>query len=223
MGRGFECVGECIPELQFPQGRVVSGLNFEYERLTLSSMKLAGVTLGVDAAINLNDSEGPAGIEYLQITSSARIEPLALDLTDILYLNSNLLLSSHTLITGWSVGDLFITAIWTDALGGVAFALREFITSFSLENVSITSDLFTCASQPGCFGLNPIYQHEVQIAFKHGPWAADLLVVFLGLIKPLDKIVVMLSYTEKYWSWCVSTAIQPSGLKVQELFVSLNF
>lgn len=221
--RGFECVGECIPELQFSHGRVVSRWNVEYERLTISSMKLAGVTVDVDTAINLNDNEGPPGIEYLQITSSARLEPLALDLTDILYFNSDLVLSSHTLITSWSAGEAFVIAIWTDTLGGIAFSLREFTTSLSLEGVSITSDLFICAANAGCFGLDPIYQHDLQIAFKNGPWAVDLLVVFLGLIKPLDKIVLTLSYLEKSWSWRAGTAIQPSGLKVQEFSVALSF
>ncbi|GEM_PF-907179 len=221
--RGFECVGECIPELQFFQGRVVPGLDFEYERLTVSNLQFAGVTISIDTAFNFNSSEGPGGIEYLQITSSGRIEPLSLDLTDILYFNSDLALSSHTLITSWSIGDAFVMAIWTDTLGGITFSLREFTTSLSIDGVSITSDLFVCAANSGCFGLDPIYQHDVQIAFKNGPWAADLLVVFLGLIKPLDKVVVTLSYTEKSWGWRAGTAIQPSGLKVQEFYLSLNF
>ena len=221
--RGFECVGECIPELQFSQGRVVSGLNFEYERLTVSNLKLAGVTISVDTAVNFNDSEGPAGIEYLQVTSFGRVEPLALDVTDILSFNSDLALSSHTLITSWSVSDAFVTAIWTDTLGGIVFSLREFTTSLSLEGVSITSDLFLCAANAGCFGLDPIYQHDVQIAFKNGPWTANLLFVLMGLIKPLDKAVLMISYTEKSWGWRAGTAIQPSGLKVQEFSVNLNF
>jgi hypothetical protein len=221
--RGFECVGECIPELQFSQGRVVSGFEFEYERLTISSINFLGITISVDTAVNFNSAEGPGGIEYLQITSSGRIAPLELDLTDILYFNSDLVLSSHTLITSWSVGEAFVTAIWTDTLGGISFALREFIASFSLESFSITSDLFTCARALGCFGLDPIYQHDVQITFKNGPWAVDLLVVFLGLIKPLDKVVVTLSYTEKSWGWRAGTAIQPSGLKVQEFYLNLSF
>lgn len=221
--RGFECVGECIPELQFSQGRVVSGLDFEYERLTVSGIKLRGLTITIDAAVNLNPAEGPGGIEYLQTTSYLRIEPLALDLTDILYFNSALALSSHTLIMSWSIGDAFVTAIWTDTLGGIVFSLREFTASLSLGGVSLTSDLFVCAADAGCFGLDPIYQHDVQITFKNGPWTADLLVVFLGLIKPLDKVVVTLSYREKGWGWRAGTAIQPSGLKVQEFYLNLSF
>jgi hypothetical protein len=168
--RGLECVGECLPEFQLSQGRVVSGLNFEYERLIVNNIKLAGVTINIDTAINFNDAEGPGGIEYLQITSSFRVEPLALDI-----------------------------------------------------GVSITSDLFVCAADAGCFGLDPIYQHDVQLVFKNGPWAADLLIVLLGLVKPLDKIVLTISYTEKGWGWRTGTAIQPSGLKVQEFFVNLSF
>jgi hypothetical protein len=221
--RGLECVGECFPEFQFSQGRVVSGLNFEYERLIVNNIKLAGVTINIDTAINLNDAEGPGGIEYLQITSSFRVEPLALDITDILSFDSDLALSSHTLITSWSVGDAFVTAIWTDTLGGIVFSLREFTTSLSLGGVSITSDLFVCAADAGCFGLDPIYQHDVQLVFKNGPWTADLLIVLLGLVKPLDKIVLTISYTEKGWGWRTGTAIQPSGLKVQEFFVNLSF
>jgi hypothetical protein len=221
--RGLECVGECLPELQFSQGRVVSGLNVEYERLIVNTIKLWGVTIALDAAVNLNDAEGPLGIEYLQITSSFRVEPLDLDVTDILYFDSGLALSSHTLITGWSVGDAFVTAIWTDTLGGIVFSLREFTTGLALGGVSIVSDLFVCAADAGCFGLDPIYQHDVQIVFKNGPWAADLLIVLLGLVKPLDKIVLTISYTEKSWGWRTGTAIQPSGLKVQELFVNLSF
>nr|BAL59158.1 hypothetical protein HGMM_OP3C313 [Candidatus Acetothermum autotrophicum] len=221
--RGFECVGECLPELQFTHGRVVAGLNVEYERLIITSVKLAGMTVNVDTAFNVNDREGPVGIEYLQITSSARVEPLALDLTDILYFDSNLEPSSHTLIMSWSVGDLFVTAIWTDTLGGIVFSLREFTTSFSVGGVSITSDLFVCAADAGCFGLDPIYQHDVQILFKNGPWTADLLLVFLGLIKPLDKAVLTVSYADARWGWRAGTAIQPSGLKVQEFFINLRF
>ncbi len=221
--RGLECVGECFPDLQFSQGRVVSGLDFEYERLTVSSIKLLGVTITVDTAVNFNSAEGPAGIEYLQITSSGRVEPLALDLTDILYFDSNLALSSHTLITSWSAGDAFVTAIWTDTLGGIIFSLREFTARFSVEGIRVTSDLFVCAADAGCSGLDPIYQHDVQIAFKSEPWAVDLLVVFLGLIKPFDKIVVTLSYTKKGWGWRAGTAIQPSGLKVQEFYIRLSF
>mgnify|MGYP000089880685 FL=1 len=221
--RGLECVGECLPEFQFSQGRVVPGLDFEYERLTVSNIKFSGVTINLDAAVNLNDAEGSIGIEYLQITSSFRVEPLALDITDILYFDSDLAISSHTLITSWSVGDAFVTAIWTDTLGGIVFSLREFLTSLSLGGVSITSDLFVCAADAGCFGLDPIYQHDVQLVFKNGPWAADLLIVLLGLVKPLDKIVLTISYTEKGWGWRAGTAIQPSGLKVQEFFVNLSF
>jgi hypothetical protein len=221
--RGLECVGECLPEFQLSQGRVVSGLNFEYERLIVNNIKLAGVTINIDTAINLNDAEGPGGIEYLQITSSFRVEPLALDITDILSFDSDLALSSHTLITSWSVGDAFVTAIWTDTLGGIVFSLREFMTSLSLGGVSITSDLFVCAADAGCFGLDPIYQHDMQLVFKNGPWTADLLIVLLGLVKPLDKIVLTISYTEKGWGWRTGTAIQPSGLKVQEFFVNLSF
>ncbi len=221
--RGFECVGECVPELQFFHGRVVPGLDFEYERLIVSDIKLWGMTINIDAAANFNIAEGPMGIEYLQMTSSGRVEPLALDLTDILYFNSDLVLSSHTVITSWSVGDLFVTAIWTDALGGITFALREFITSFSLAGFSITSDLFTCASAPGCFGLDPIYQHDVQISFETGPWKLETLFVFLGLLKPLDKFVLTISYADKSWGWRAGTAIQPSGLTVQEFSVNLGF
>ncbi|MFN4218067.1 MAG: hypothetical protein ACK4HB_02075 [Candidatus Bipolaricaulia bacterium] len=221
--RGCECVGECIPQLQFSQGRVVPGFTFEYERLTVSSIKISGVTVNVDVAMNFNSVEGPAGIEYLQVTSFGRVEPLALDLTDILYFNSDLVLSSHTLITSWSVGDAFVTAIWTDTLGGIVFSLREFTASFSLGGVSITSDLFICAANAGCFGLDPIYQHDIQIAFKNGPWTTNLLFVLFGLIKPLGKVVLTISYTEKSWGWRAGTAIQPSGLKVQEFSVNLNF
>lgn len=221
--RGFECVGECVPELQFPQGRVVSGLNFEYKRLIVTDIKFSGVTISFDTAFNFNVDEGPAGIEYLQITSFGRIEPLALDVTDILSFGSDLTLSSHTLITSWSVGDAFVLAIWTDTLGGIVFSLREFTTSFSLGGVSVTSDLFICAADAGCFGLDPIYQHDIQLAWEHGPWKVDLLIVFLGLIKHLDKGVLTISYAEKGWSWRVGTAIQPSGLKVQEFYLALDF
>jgi hypothetical protein len=221
--RGFECIGECFPELQFSQGRVVPGWEIEYERLVITGVSLEGIAIDLDGAVNFNSAEGPAGIEYFRITGYYRLEPLALDITDILYFTSNLMLSSHTLITGWSVGDAFVTAIWTDLSGGLAFALREFITSFSLGNFSITSDLFTCASTPGCFGLAPFYQHDIQFSFTSAPWDVQVLFVFFGLLKPLDKFVLMIAYTEKNWGWRVGTAIQPSGLKVQEFFVNLNF
>lgn len=221
--RGFACVGECIPELQFAQGRVVSGWEFEYERLTVSGVRLWGMTANLDVAVNLNGAEGSMGIEYLQITSSFRVEPLALDVTDILYLNSNLVLSSHTLMTGWSVGEAFVTAIWTDTRGGISFALREFITSVSLGAFSVTSDVLTCAGDVGCSGLAPIYEHDLQLVFKNSSWRLDVLLVFLGLLKPFDKFVLAISYTEKSWGWRAGTAIQPSGLKVQEFYLTLSF
>lgn len=220
--RGFECVGECFPELQFSQGRVVSGWEMEYERLTITGVSLGGVAIDLDGAVNFNEAEGPAGIEYFQITGYYHLEPLALDITDILYFFSDLVLSSHTLITTWSVGDALVTAIWTDLSGGLAFALRQFITSVSLDDFNVTSDLFTCASAPGCFGLDPIYQHDVQISFKNGPWKLETLFVFLGLLKPFDKFVITISYDDKSWGWRVGTAIQPSGLIVQEFSVNLG-
>lgn len=221
--RGFECLGECFPELQFSQGRVVPGWEMEYERLTITGVSLGGVAIDLDGAVNFNKAEGPAGIEYFQITGYYHLEPLALDITDILYFTSDLMLSSHTLITNWSVGDAFVTAIWTDLSGGLAFALREFITSVSLEDFNVTSDLFTCASAPGCFGLAPFYQHELQFSFASTPWDVQVLFVFLGLLKPLDKFVLTIAYTEKSWGWRTGTAIQPSGLKVQEFFMNWSF
>lgn len=221
--RGFECIGECFPELQFSQGRVVPAWEMEYERLVIAGVSLEGVAIDLDGAVNLNNAEGPVGIEYLQITGYYHLEPLALDITDILYFTSDLMLSSHTLITNWSVGDAFVTAIWTDLSGGIVFALREFITSVSLGAFSVTSDLFTCASAPGCFGLAPFYQHELQVSFTSTPWDVQMLLVFLGLLKPLDKFVLTIAYREKSWGWRVGTAIQPSGLKVQEFFVNWSF
>ncbi len=221
--RGLECIGECFPELQFSQGRVVPGWEIEYERLVIAGVSLGGGAIDLDGAVNFNEAEGPAGIEYFQITGYYHLEPLALDITDILYFTSDLMPSSHTLITNWSVGDAFVTAIWTDLSGGLAFALREFIASVSLEGFTITSDLFTCASAPGCFGLAPFYRHELQVSFASTPWDVQMLFVFLGLLKPLDKFVLTIAYTEKGWGWRVGTAIQPSGLTVQEFFVNWSF
>lgn len=223
--RGLECFAECTPEVQFPQGRVVSGFEFEYERLTLSNIKLLGITIELDGAFNFNLTEGPGPIAYLQITSFFRLEPLKLDITDILYFNSDLLLGWHTLITSWSVGEAFVMAIWTDLSGGFTFALREFFTGLSLGSFSFTSDLLTCASEPSCssFWLAPIYQHDLSLSWKGGPWSARVLFSFLGFLRPLNKFVATFGYEKQGWSWHIGMAIQPSGLKVQEFFVSWRF
>lgn len=222
--RGFECFFTCLPDLRFYQGRIVPGLQPEYVRLWLSNIKLLGVILELDTAYNLNLKEEPCGISYLQIRHWLHLASLHLDITDILHFKCNLFPDFHTLITSWTAFNASMTALWTDLSGGMTLELQEFILVFSLNDLSLSSDIFFCSSIPWCFGGHPpIYKTDITLSWARDLWKAELLLVFLGFLKPFDKLSLTLAYASKQWEWQIRTTLQTSGWKALELSLAWSF
>lgn len=222
--RGFECFFTCSSNLRFLQGRVVPGFQLEYARLWLRNIKVLGVIVEIDTAYNWNLKENPCSISYFQIRHWLHLPSLRLDITDVLHFKCNLLADFHTIITSWTIFSLSITALWTDFSGGIKLELQELILVFSLNNLTLSSDIFFCSSIPWCFGgYPPVYKTDITLSWARVPWKAEVLLVFIGFLRPFDKLFLSLTYTGKEWDWQIRTTLRINGWKALELSLGWRF
>jgi hypothetical protein len=226
-GYEFECFGQCHEEERFFEGRVVPGFRFEMERLHVRKLALAGVKLDIVAILNFNEAEGPIGIDKVSLTSSAELRPFSLAITDILTLGHLLQLSSHTILTTLTLGEGYLTAIFTDIddpANDVGFEFQTFIASFTLNDWSLTSTFYLCAKDDlDCGLLQAVYQHDITLFYAKDNMTLNGLLQFYGLISSFNKLVITVDYALGELTLRSGTAIQPDKLVAQEFTVRINF
>ncbi len=226
-GYEFECFGQCHEDERFFQGRVVPGFRFEMERIQIKKLVLAGVNLDILAIFNFNASEGPLGVDKITLTSSAELKPLSLVLTDILTIGHSLQLAAHTLITTLSIGEGYLTAVFTDIddpTNDAGFEFQTFIASFTLGDWNVTSTLYLCADDDAdCAFLHAVYQHDITLYYTKDKLTLNGLVQFYGLISNFNKLVITLDYALGAVTLRSGTAIQADKLVAQEFSVKITF
>ncbi len=181
----------------------------------------------IDSVFNFNALEGAVGLKELTLTSSTKIQPLSLSLTDILTLGSTLNLASHTVVTTLELGAGYLTAVLTDvddATNDVGFEFQTFIASFTLGDWSLASTLYLCAEQDAdCTFLHATYQHDITLSYAKENLHLSGLLQFYGFISSFNKFVFTLDWTLGAIALHSGTAIQADRFTAQAFSISLKF
>lgn len=191
--QGWECFGECKPWERFFEGQVVSGFDFQEEKLIVRNLRIAGMTFGFELVFDF------AGVGFSQLAIFARGSILGLLIQQELVFDNQA--NPAFLRLSWTVrwGEALLTLELIDPNGGsldlpmkrfgllVEWGAITFRNELVLQNplgllhlIEITAELepFKLRSQTAFLGglVNGFYSQKVRtewLIIAEGSWAAS--------------------------------------------------
>jgi hypothetical protein len=244
--QGFECFGECKPASRLgfiistfapvPSlgGVVGPSIPFEpqEEKLFITGLTLAGIRNDIAMEFVL----AGAGASSLQptnmsITSTWRITPLRLTITNIARFGAGLTLVRDIMLFGINIGEVG-TTVQLDFRPNLFGAWETYFTALIMEFdppggkatiVALSCDFDTvCLAAPGFY---PFLEVDYDIAFEVGDLSVEIVAVMVGsLLKDLAEVDI-------YASWSLGGAVSidsvtiltPDALFAQKFGVTVKF
>lgn len=123
---------------------------------------------------------------FVEISLRAPIRPLNLEIFNTLRLGPDLQERFDYLITSFTMGEVFVRAIWYFYLGSANAwqpQLSQFISSFEPLGVQITSDVKLCTGTAHLFCSSGVAKHTLSVKATMGDLSLDTKLIFIGLMK----------------------------------------
>jgi hypothetical protein len=244
--QGFECFGECKPASRLgfiistfapvPSlgGVVGPSIPFEpqEEKLFITGLTLAGIRNDIAMEFVL----AGAGASSLQptnmsITSTWRITPLRLTITNIARFGAGLTLVRDIMLFGINIGEVG-TTVQLDFRPNLLGVWETLFTALIMEFdppggkatiVALSCDIDTvCVAAPGSY---PFLEVDYAIAFEVGDLSVEIVAIMVGsLLKDLAEVDI-------YASWSLGGAVSidsvtiltPDALFAQKFGVTVKF
>ena len=202
--QGLECFSECKPLERIYGGKVVPSFMLQEEKLFLRNLTIAGVIFDLRAEFQFFTQPGSScpnpGICYIEINSRARLQPLNLNISNLLRLGPDLNPRFDRFQAQLKFGDLSVTAILHYYLGNNGTwepPFVEIISTFDPPGFTVTSDLRICAEslfKTLCGITSGILQHDIYFSATTGNFTWSARAIFWGLINGFSQLWVNLSW-----------------------------
>ncbi len=172
--QGLECFAECKPLEIVRGGKVEDEFLFYEEKLFIRNLKLAGVTFG--ARLEFEFFEAPAGLRFVELTQSFRLDPLRLEINNTINIvGPDLTLASDVFVTSLKVGDIAMTVvgyIWPDITGAFNLYWSRLISVFDPPGMKVVSDLQFCNEELTCTGA--LFYHDLLLSATVGDMTINI-------------------------------------------------
>jgi hypothetical protein len=254
--QGFECFGECKPASRLgfiistfapvPSlgGIVGPSIPFEpqEEKLFITGLTLAGIRNDIVMEFVL-DGAGASSLQptNMSITSTWRITPLRLTITNIARFGAGLTLLRDIMLFGINIGEVGTTVqldFRPTSIGAWETLFTALIMEFDPPGgkatiVALSCDRDALVLVPGpqlmgycaALGAYPFFETDYSIAFEVGDLSVEIVAVMVGsLLKDLAEVDI-------YASWSLGGAVSidsvtiltPDALFAQKFGVTVKF
>jgi hypothetical protein len=249
--QGFECFGECKPASRLgfiattfapvPSLGGIVGRNIPFEpqeeKLFITGLTLAGIRNDIVMEFVL-DGAGASSLQptNMSITSTWRITPLRLTITNIARFGAGLTLLRDIMLFGINIGEVGAT-VQLDFRPTSIGAWETLFTALTLEfdppggKASIVA-LSCDTDRVGPFfgfcilnGTYPFFEVDYSIAFEVGDLSVEIVAIMVGsLLKDLDEVDIYVSWSPGgLVSIDTVTILTPDALFAQKLGVTVKF
>jgi len=172
--QGLECFAECKPLEVVRGGKVEDIFAFYEEKLFIRNLKLAGITWG--ARMEFEFFEAPAGLRFVELTQSFRLDPLKLEINNTLnIIGPDLTMVSDVFVTQLKVGDISMTVvgyIWPTFTGAFNLYWSRLISVFDPPGMKVISDIQFCNEELTCTGA--LFYHDLVLSGTVGDMTINI-------------------------------------------------
>jgi hypothetical protein len=244
--QGFECFGECkpasrlgfiistfapVPSLGGIVGRTIP-FEPQEEKLFITGLTLAGIRNDIVMEFVLSGA-GASSLQptNMSITSTWRITPLRLTITNIARFGAGLTLVRDIMLFGINIGEVG-TTVQLDFRPNLLGAWETLFTALIMEFdppggkasiVALSCDFDTaCVPAPVSY---PFFEVDYSIAFEVGDLSVEIVAIMVGsLLKDLDEVDIYVSWSPGgLVSIDTVTILTPDALFAQKLGVTVKF
>jgi hypothetical protein len=244
--QGFECFGECkpasrlgfiistfapVPSLGGIVGRTIP-FEPQEEKLFITGLTLAGIRNDIVMEFVLSGA-GASSLQptNMSITSTWRITPLRLTITNIARFGAGLTLVRDIMLFGINIGEVG-TTVQLDFRPNLLGAWETLFTALIMEFdppggkasiVALSCDFDTaCVPAPVSY---PFFEVDYSIAFEVGDLSVEIVAIMVGsLLKDLDEVDIYVSWSPGgLVSIDTVTILTPDALFAQKFGVTVKF
>lgn len=192
--QGLECFAECKPLEIIRGGKVEDNFLFYEEKLFIRNLKLAGVTFG--ARLEFEFFEAPAGLRFVELTQSFRLDPLRLEINNTLNIaGPDLTFTSDVFVTQLKVGDIAMTVvgyIWPSFTGAFNLYWSRLISVFDPPGMKVVSDIQFCNEELSCTSY--LFFHDLLLSATVGDMSINIGLRLTGLFSGFYGATVELAW-----------------------------
>ncbi|MCL6641932.1 MAG: hypothetical protein K6T71_01220 [Candidatus Bipolaricaulota bacterium] len=224
--QGVECFAECKP-LQIVRGGYVEDLfAFYEEKLFIRNLKLAGITFG--ARLEFEFFDAPAGLRFVELTQSFRLDPFRLEINNTLNIvGPDLTMVSDVFTTSLRVGDISMTVvgyIWPTYTGAFNLYWSQLISVFDPPGMKVTSVIAFCNEETVCniFGSGLFY-HTITLSGTVGDMAINISLALGNLFSAFQEAVIDLSWKVGNVTVNSGTILNVNFLRAQVFSINFKF
>jgi len=172
--QGVECFAECKPLEIVRGGKLEDEFTFYEEKLFIRNLKLAGITWG--ARLEFEFFDAPAGLRFVELTQSFRLDPLKLEINNTLnIIGPDLTMVSDVFVTQLKVGDISMTVvgyIWPTFIGAFNLYWSRLISVFDPPGMKVISDIQFCNEELTCTGA--LFYHDLVLSGTVGDMTINI-------------------------------------------------
>jgi hypothetical protein len=244
--QGFECFGECKPASRLgfitstfapvPSLGGIVGRNIPFEpqeeKLFITGLTLAGIRNDIAMEFVLSGA-GASSLQptNMSITSTWRITPLRLTITNIARFGAGLTLVRDIMLFGINIGEVGTTVqldFRPNLLGVWETLFTALIMEFDPPGGKATIVALSCDFDTACVPAPvsyPFFEVDYDIAFEVGNLSVEIVAIMVGsLLKDLAEVDI-------YASWSLGEAVSidsvtiltPDALFAQKFGVTVKF
>ncbi len=181
--QGLECFAECKPLERLYLGIVTDEFSFQEEKLFVRNVKFLGLTFHF--LLEVGDVCAEDFLCYAEMNTVIPIQPLGLELNNILRFGPGVHEHFDVLSTTLRFGDASVLALWYfyPRTGSWQAQLARVISSFDPPGMMVSSDLQLCTGTAHLFCSSGVAKHTLSLAATVGDLSLDAKLIFIGLIK----------------------------------------
>jgi hypothetical protein len=224
--QGVECFAECKPLEIIRGGKVEPVFTFYEEKLFIRNLKLAGITWG--ARLEFEFFEAPAGLRFVELNQSFRLDPFRLEINNTLNIvGPDLTMTSDVFTTSLRVGDIALTVvgyIWPTYTGAFNLYWSQFISVFDPPGMKVTSVIAFCNEETVCglFGSGLRY-HAITLAGTVGDMSINISLALGNLFSDFREAIIDLSWKIGNVTVNSGTILNVNFLRAQVFSLNFNF
>lgn len=222
--QGVECFAECKP-LQIVRGGMLPDAPFTFyeEKIFIRNLKLAGITWG--ARLEFEFAEGPAGLRFVELTQSFRLDPFRLEVTNTLnIIGPDLTLTSDVFVTSLKVGDISMTIIgyiWPDITRAFNLYWSRVISTFDPPGMKVVSDIQFCNEELNC--TSALFYHDLLLSATVGDMSISIGIRLTSLITGFYGATIELSWKMGAALLKSATLLTENRLEAQMISITFTF
>lgn len=222
--QGVECFAECKP-IEIVRGGMLpdAGFTFYEEKLFIRNLKLAGITWG--ARLEFEFAEAPAGLRFVELTQSFRLDPFRLEINNTINIvGTNLTMASDVFVTSLKVGDISMTVvgyIWPDITRAFNLYWSRVISTFDPPGMKVVSDIQFCNEELTC--TSALFYHDLLLSATVGDMTINIGIRLTSILTGFYGATIEMSWKMGAALLKSATLLTENRLEAQMFSITFTF